>query len=209
MVSHDENPANVQLNTCDFHVRIHGLPISMMTKEVASFIRGKIGHLKNFDQLKGSESWGSFMPLRVAIDVLKSLPHALKIRMVIDDEQLVKFMFERLLNFCYLCGKLGHTSKWCETHFQDNFIDPGENTPYGPWLRVQIRTDFRARLPHYRSTQAQTQEVRQHFNSRHPLSVSSPSQSKTGGSVFGEFQNITDNAEVAPPVHSPVVSRTE
>ncbi|KAL0450880.1 UNVERIFIED_CONTAM: hypothetical protein Slati_1644400 [Sesamum latifolium] len=128
MVSEDENPSEVELNWCDIHVRIHGLPIGRMTKEVASFIGGKIGRLKEFDQQKGPESWGSYMRLRVSIDVMKPLPRLLKIRTVLGDEQPVTFTFERLPNYCYLCGKLGHISKWCEIRFVDGFIDPGEDS---------------------------------------------------------------------------------
>ncbi|KAL0325489.1 UNVERIFIED_CONTAM: putative mitochondrial protein [Sesamum radiatum] len=51
-----DNPAEVDLAWCDFHVRIHGLPLGKMTPEIASFIGGKIGRLKDFDLSKGPES---------------------------------------------------------------------------------------------------------------------------------------------------------
>ncbi|KAL0408771.1 UNVERIFIED_CONTAM: hypothetical protein Sradi_1811500 [Sesamum radiatum] len=62
-VSEDDNPAEVELNWCDFYTRIYGLPLGRMTKEVANFIGGKIGRLKEFDQQRGPESWGSYMRL--------------------------------------------------------------------------------------------------------------------------------------------------
>ncbi|KAL0396708.1 UNVERIFIED_CONTAM: putative mitochondrial protein [Sesamum calycinum] len=42
----------------------------------------------------------------------------------------------QLPNFCYLCGCLGHLSKFCELRFFEDFIDPGDATPFGPWLRA-------------------------------------------------------------------------
>ncbi|KAL0388103.1 UNVERIFIED_CONTAM: putative mitochondrial protein [Sesamum radiatum] len=51
-VSDIDNPAEVDLAWCDFHVRIHGLPLGKMTPEIASFIGGKIGRLKDFDLSK-------------------------------------------------------------------------------------------------------------------------------------------------------------
>ncbi|KAL0448004.1 UNVERIFIED_CONTAM: hypothetical protein Slati_1928300 [Sesamum latifolium] len=176
MVSDDENPAEMELHWCDFYVRIHGLSIGRMAKEVASFIGGKIGRLKEFDQQKGQESWGSFMRLRVAIDVMKPLLRVLKIRTVMGDEQPVTFPFERLPNYCYLCGKLGHISKWCETRFEEGFIDPGVLSPYGPW--------FRAQTPQHSFSPTSSQDLRPRFNSRHLLPGSSPSQSKKGGVIF-------------------------
>ncbi|KAL0331179.1 UNVERIFIED_CONTAM: hypothetical protein Sangu_1663400 [Sesamum angustifolium] len=133
-VSDTDNPAEVDLTWCDFHIRIHGLPLGKMTTEIATFIGVKIGRLKDCDSSKGPLSWGSFMRLRVAIDVTKPLPQVLKIRTVLGDEHTVTFTYERLPNFCYLCGKLGHISKWCDSRFQSEFVDPGENSPYGPWL---------------------------------------------------------------------------
>ncbi|KAL0434327.1 UNVERIFIED_CONTAM: hypothetical protein Slati_2767000 [Sesamum latifolium] len=46
----NENPAKVDLSWCDFHVRIHDLPLGKMISEIACFIVGKIGRLRDFDQ---------------------------------------------------------------------------------------------------------------------------------------------------------------
>ncbi|KAL0311503.1 UNVERIFIED_CONTAM: hypothetical protein Sangu_2445000 [Sesamum angustifolium] len=78
-VAENENPVEVDLTWYGFHVRIHGLPIGKMTLDIARFIGDKIGRLHTFDQAKGLESWGSFMRLRVEIDITKPLPWALKI----------------------------------------------------------------------------------------------------------------------------------
>ncbi|KAL0428198.1 UNVERIFIED_CONTAM: hypothetical protein Slati_2994600 [Sesamum latifolium] len=109
-----------------------------MTKEVASFTECKIEQLRKFDQQKGPDLWGSFMRLRVVIDVSKPLPRALKIRTVLRDEHLVSFTYESLPSFCYLCGRLGHISKWCETRFNDGFINSGDDSPFGPWLKAVV-----------------------------------------------------------------------
>ncbi|KAL0303120.1 UNVERIFIED_CONTAM: hypothetical protein Sradi_6180100 [Sesamum radiatum] len=53
-----------------------------MTAEVARFIGGKIGRLSDCDQPLNPTVWGSFIRLRVAIEVSKPLPRALKIRIV-------------------------------------------------------------------------------------------------------------------------------
>ncbi|KAL0292489.1 UNVERIFIED_CONTAM: hypothetical protein Sradi_6986200 [Sesamum radiatum] len=153
-VAEDENPDEVDLNWCPFHVRIHGLPIGKMTSDVASFIGSKIGRIQTSDLQRNPSSWGSFLRVRVAIDVSKPLPRALKIRTVLGDEQLVTFTYERLPNFCYLCGCIGHISKWCEQRFRKGFEDPGENTPFGPWLRAVTRPEARTRFPQNKLNQA-------------------------------------------------------
>ncbi|KAL0445033.1 UNVERIFIED_CONTAM: hypothetical protein Slati_2226000 [Sesamum latifolium] len=153
-VSDTDDPAEVDLSFCDFHVRIHGLPLGKMTSDIASFIGGKVDRLKDFDLSKGPESWGSFMRLRVALDVTKPLPRALKLRTVLGDEHIVTFSYERLPNFWYLCGRSGHISQWCDSRFLPNFVDPGANSLFGPWLREVTRVDSKTHFPQHSSLQS-------------------------------------------------------
>ncbi|KAK4415195.1 hypothetical protein Salat_2626700 [Sesamum alatum] len=64
------------------------------------------------------------------------LKRVLKLRIDSGKEMLVRFSYERLPNFCYLCGLLGYTSQFCQLRFQDGFVDPGLAYPFGPWLRA-------------------------------------------------------------------------
>ncbi|KAL0345442.1 UNVERIFIED_CONTAM: hypothetical protein Sradi_4375500 [Sesamum radiatum] len=90
-VVENENRAKVDLTLCEFHVQIHGSPIRKMAADIAQFIGEKIGGLQDLDQNKSALSWGSYIQIRVAIDVSKPLPRALKVRTVMGDEQLVSF----------------------------------------------------------------------------------------------------------------------
>ncbi|KAL0357699.1 UNVERIFIED_CONTAM: hypothetical protein Scaly_1455600 [Sesamum calycinum] len=138
------------------------------------------------------------MRLRVAIDVTKPLPRALKIRTILGDEHIVMFSYERLPNFCYPCGKLGQISKWCDSRFQADFVDPGENSPFGPWLRAVGRTDSRTRFPQNRDFQAHSQSVRPTFSSKN-LETSLPiSESKRGSAIFGDFATTATSSTAAP-----------
>ncbi|KAL0284766.1 UNVERIFIED_CONTAM: hypothetical protein Scaly_2839900 [Sesamum calycinum] len=178
-MTEDENPADVDLSWCEFHVRIHGLPLGKMTTDIAKFIGGKVGRLMEYAQPQGPTVWGSFMRLRVAID-----------------------------NFCYLCGKLGHISKWCYSRFQADFVDPGENSPFGPWLRAVGRTDSRTRFPQNRDFQAHSQSVRPRFSSRILASSLPVSEPKRGSAIFGDFATTATSSTAAPalrPEPSPSV----
>ncbi|KAK4426567.1 hypothetical protein Salat_1425300 [Sesamum alatum] len=64
------------------------------------------------------------------------LKHALRLRSKHGAEVVVRFFYERLPNFCYIYGTLGHISQYCSLRFQDGFIDPGLQTSYGAWLRA-------------------------------------------------------------------------
>ncbi|KAK4427058.1 hypothetical protein Salat_1474700 [Sesamum alatum] len=118
-----------------------------MNKEVASFIANKLGPMREVDQEKGGAIWGSLIRIRVVIDVTKPLKRALKIRTFIGDEQLATFTYKRLQNFCYFCGCMDHISRPCELQFKQDFVDPGENTPFGAWLRAPPPSASRGRAP--------------------------------------------------------------
>ncbi|KAK4421445.1 hypothetical protein Salat_2095100 [Sesamum alatum] len=70
-VDASEDPNLVELNFCEFHVHIHGLPLGKMTKEVASFIRNKLDRFKEVELDGNGEVWGSSIRIRVAIDITK------------------------------------------------------------------------------------------------------------------------------------------
>ncbi|XP_041003994.1 uncharacterized protein LOC121249349 [Juglans microcarpa x Juglans regia] len=47
----------------------------------------------------------------------------------------IRFAYERLPNFCYMCGKLGHQQKDCELSGNQDVRDT-DKLPFGPWLHV-------------------------------------------------------------------------
>ncbi|KAL0430337.1 UNVERIFIED_CONTAM: hypothetical protein Sradi_0659700 [Sesamum radiatum] len=123
-IAMNENPQDVNLDWAAFHVHVHGLPLSKMSKDMARFIGDYLGRFIDVDADSAGHVWGSSMRLRVSLDVSKPLRRVLKLRTTLGDEQLLSFTYEKLPNFCYICGCLGHLSKFCELRFSENFIDP-------------------------------------------------------------------------------------
>ncbi|KAL0287502.1 UNVERIFIED_CONTAM: hypothetical protein Scaly_2761400 [Sesamum calycinum] len=101
----------VDLNCCDFHIHMHELPLRKMTKDVASFIGNKLGRYKEVDLDSKGKVWGSSICIRVVINITKPLKCTLKIRTMIGDNGLVTFTYEKLPNFRYLRGCLGHLAR--------------------------------------------------------------------------------------------------
>ncbi|KAL0361135.1 UNVERIFIED_CONTAM: hypothetical protein Sradi_3798000 [Sesamum radiatum] len=140
MIQEHENPLHVDLNCCDFHVHIYDLLLSKMTLGVAGYIGNRLGRFKQMDMDDSGCSWGATLRMRVSLDVNIPLQRAMKVRTTSGDEHLVTFSYERLTNFCYFCGRLGHISKYCKLPFAEGFSDPGTDTPYGAWLRAPLPT---------------------------------------------------------------------
>ncbi|KAL0401243.1 UNVERIFIED_CONTAM: hypothetical protein Slati_4154200 [Sesamum latifolium] len=135
-------------------------------------------------------AWGASLWIRVGLSVKKPLKRALKLCSPSGDELLVRFTYEQLPNFCYLCGRLGHIDKYCETRFESGFQDK-EETPYGPWLKA---------LPMGRGRGTVV-----------PTGLSSPTfqrkhcpPSRTGAAVFGDFSGakFSKKPQAVPREHS-------
>ncbi|KAL0284842.1 UNVERIFIED_CONTAM: hypothetical protein Scaly_2837300 [Sesamum calycinum] len=139
----NDDPNLVDLNFCDFHIYIHGLLLRKITKDCASHIGNKLGKVKDVELDSNGEVWRSSVCIRVAIDITKPLKRALKIRTVLGHDHLITFTYERLPNFYYFCGCLGHLSCQCELQLQESFQDPGANPPYGHWLRAVAPQSYR------------------------------------------------------------------
>ncbi|KAK4415858.1 hypothetical protein Salat_2693200 [Sesamum alatum] len=158
-VGADENSMNVNLNWCDFYVHIHELPLNWMNLGIAIHIGNKLGVFRDMEMDDTGHAWRISLHIMAEINVNKPLKRAFKIRTSIGDKPLVHFTYERLPNFCNLCGRLGHIATYCEERFSDGFVDPISDLSYGPWLRVPLPT--RGRPPNSTPSQA---DVRQQSN---------------------------------------------
>ncbi|KAL0448722.1 UNVERIFIED_CONTAM: hypothetical protein Slati_1428600 [Sesamum latifolium] len=113
-VEDDDNPAQTELNWVDFYIHVHELPLGRHTKEMAEFIGNQQGKFRDVDLKTGNQSWGSVLRIRVGIDVQKLLRRVLKLCTMLSAESLISFAYERLPNFYYWCGKIGHIMKFCK-----------------------------------------------------------------------------------------------
>lgn len=74
------------------------------------------------------------MRIRVPVDVRQPLRRGKKIRKQGGEARMVSFKYERLGDFCYLCGMLGHMEGTCDKLFTLEVDDA--NRGWGPHLRA-------------------------------------------------------------------------
>ncbi|KAL0303468.1 UNVERIFIED_CONTAM: hypothetical protein Sradi_6214900 [Sesamum radiatum] len=184
-----DDPNMIDLSWCDFYIHVHVLLLGKMTREVVSFIGNKLGKFKRWTSIVMVK----FGVLQFASECLlisrNPLKHALKLHTVLGDEQLVTFTYERLPNFCYLCGVLGHISRQCEIQLRDGFCDLGENASYSNWLRAAVPSSYRGRIG------VNGTHISAGFTRRPSFISSSSLQSqpvpppppRRGSSIFGSF----------------------
>lgn len=83
--------------------------------------------------------WGALMRIRVLVDVRQPLKRSKKIKKQGVEAITSMFKYERLDNFCYLCGCLGHMEGFCAQLFNLGFDDGSRGL--GPRLKAEVRRD--------------------------------------------------------------------
>jgi hypothetical protein len=98
-------------------VQVHDLPVGLMKEKVGTTLANYIGAFLEYDKNNNSSFWRQYMRIRVKINVQAPLKKDTK---VMDKEGkwcTVKFKYEKLGIFCFVCGVMGHTENKCEVRF--------------------------------------------------------------------------------------------
>lgn len=133
----NEEPHEVALNTAEFWVQVHNLPLGFISEKIVTAVGSSIGEVIKMDQMNFDGNWKSFIRVRVKIDILKPLKRRLKMKKNDGDWIWVEFKYERLPTFCFLCGTIGHAERFRRMVFDG--VQGGEEKPYGAWLRAGSR----------------------------------------------------------------------
>uniref|UniRef100_A0A803QC75 Reverse transcriptase domain-containing protein n=1 Tax=Cannabis sativa TaxID=3483 RepID=A0A803QC75_CANSA len=135
-----------------FWVQIYRLPFLSKTKALAEALGNIIGEFIEVFEDSTNEGWGPFLRVRVKLSVAKPLPRGQMIKLPkVKDEFWIDYRYERIPEFCFECGCLGHPFEQCIAFMER--IDSGndDDLPYGPWLKGarlpannydRYRTDF-------------------------------------------------------------------
>lgn len=85
-----------------------GLIFEMMAKQFGDFL----GQFLECDAKSISKGYQSYMRIQVRIDVKNTMKRRKKIVLGNKGCIYVRFQYERLLMFCFLCGRLGHSERF-------------------------------------------------------------------------------------------------
>ena len=77
--------------------------------------------------------------VKVLIDISKPLKRWLRLKLDNFTEiVMVSLKYERLPEFCYVCGRIGHVSKECSDEEAKIEALNGVSTKFGSWMRASI-----------------------------------------------------------------------
>ncbi|KAH1046715.1 hypothetical protein J1N35_037499 [Gossypium stocksii] len=75
------------------------------------------------------------MRLKIIIDILKPLRKIVKVISKEGTETIGVIKYERIPDFCYVCGIIGHTMKKCQNKRQGLEVHDS-NLQHGSWMRA-------------------------------------------------------------------------
>ncbi|GAV75841.1 DUF4283 domain-containing protein/zf-CCHC_4 domain-containing protein, partial [Cephalotus follicularis] len=102
-------------------IRVFGVPYLRFSKEVGEVIGNSIGKFEDGELIIGKGNNGSYMRLRIKIDVRNPLKRGMNLSYGTDGKAWLQFRYERLPNFCFVCDTMGHVDEECKqaNHDQD------------------------------------------------------------------------------------------
>ncbi|GMN56956.1 hypothetical protein TIFTF001_026061 [Ficus carica] len=99
-----------------------------MRRRGGEFLRWNHGYLINI--------CGSFLHVRVLIDVSKPIRKVVPVLVSTNGTtHRAELKFERIPDFCYVCGRIGHITTKCLEPVANEMIELG-NFQYGDWLKA-------------------------------------------------------------------------
>lgn len=132
-----EDPLKVPLWFLNFWIQVYDLPNGFMSEAVGQQLGNFFGVFLEYDARNNSSIWREFMRIKIKVDVRKPLKRKKKIRRKNGSEFTVTCKYERLGDFCFVCGVVTHTERFCRTLFNNR--DEGGNREWGSWLRAPVR----------------------------------------------------------------------
>ncbi|KAH7848241.1 hypothetical protein Vadar_007118 [Vaccinium darrowii] len=127
--------SELDFNVCPFWVQIHGLPVEKMSRANAVIIGSRMGKLLAVESASdGLCLERGFLRVKVEMDVSQPLPKGFWLRGRTDSsrDRWITFKYEKLPDYCYACGRLGHDNRGCRFVTKEE----GERSGYGPKLKT-------------------------------------------------------------------------
>ncbi|KAL2926122.1 hypothetical protein RDABS01_001197 [Bienertia sinuspersici] len=111
------------------------MPFTKRNMAVAKEVGDSMGGFIEYDETN-SLCLDSFMRIKVNIDVDKPLRRGFKIATMQNGTKWVDIKYERLGDFCFYCGRIGHIDRDCSFIKEDEEMRKSLVYKYGPWLKA-------------------------------------------------------------------------
>ena len=135
--SPDQSVAEVDFSTTEFWIQVHSLPLDRHSMENLLKIGSIAGRALETNFIGSSGGvWRRYIQVRVEVDVNCPLAPGFPLERDHLPELWIPFKYEKLGNFCFGCGILGHEQRDCQNKGAQSFIQEGMTGFFGRWLRA-------------------------------------------------------------------------
>ncbi|XP_060965514.1 uncharacterized protein LOC133034443 [Cannabis sativa] len=132
-----EEPKSVVLNKIDFWVQIHGLKTGFMLENIVRSAGEYVGRFVKSDSKNFNGLWRDYLRVRATIDIDKPLKRRMKLCKENGDWIWANFQYEHLPTFCFACGIIGNSERFCPRRFDQPLEQIAK--PYGIGMRAQLK----------------------------------------------------------------------
>ncbi|XP_024629915.1 uncharacterized protein [Medicago truncatula] len=137
-ISGTEQPSELAMNRSSFWVKVYDLPLKLRSEAMTQKLGNILGVFEEMD-MKEINRMGKFLRIKTSLDLTKLLKRGSKLHFQGKDIW-VDYKYERLPNFCFVCGRIGHQMRDCEDiedHDQEGCSEVEEkDQAFDPWLRA-------------------------------------------------------------------------
>jgi hypothetical protein len=128
---------DIPLFHVNFWVQIHDVPIGMMIEKVGKGLAHYIGEFVEYDKNNNTSFWRKYMRVKVRVDVRSPLKTEKKIKLNGGMGGVVKFKYEKLGLFCFVCGILGHAENKCVVRYA--MVGDNGRRSWSNEIRAEVR----------------------------------------------------------------------
>ncbi|KAL3629253.1 hypothetical protein CASFOL_026475 [Castilleja foliolosa] len=132
----DKSLPEIDLNKIAIWVHAFGVPVSYTNMRSAKAIGDEIGKFIKSDLTNINQKWKKSIRMQVEIDIQKPLKNSLTFSCGGRPKLMIELRYERLVDFCYSCGRIGHKLANCHIRSDDSLPDKEEQC-YGPWMKIE------------------------------------------------------------------------